>query len=106
MVSPGLALAGSPGLLALACFLCGCCLAPALIAAFAIGEQRSPLAQISTVMTVLGTCVTVGVATGSSLGGVLVDIRGARSALLLPILAAAVAALSGLINRKLARSRG
>lgn len=106
VVSPGLALAGSPGLLALACFLCGCCLAPALIAAFAIGEQRSPLAQISTVMTVLGTCVTVGVATGSSLGGVLVDIRGARSALLLPILAAAVAALSGLINRKLARSRG
>ncbi len=106
VVSPGLVLAGSPLLLAGACFLCGCCLAPALIASFAMGEQRSPLAQISTVMTALGACVTVGVAAASSLSGLLVDSRGASSALLVPIGAAAVAAVTGLASWGSTRSRG
>ncbi len=103
LVAPWLILAGHPLLLSAVCFLCGCFLAPALIAAFAIGESTSPLARISTVMTALGTCVTVGVATGASAAGPLIDSRGAVAALAIPTVAGVSAALAGLVNLAISR---
>jgi predicted MFS family arabinose efflux permease len=90
-VTPWFALAMTPPTLALVCFVSGLSLAPVLIGAFALAEQRTPLAALSTVMTVMGMCVVVGVAVGSSLAGPLIDRVSASAALTLPATGAALA---------------
>lgn len=98
LAAPLLAVAPAPWLLMVACFLCGCGLAPVLIGTYAIAEGESPLARIATVMTALGTCLVAGVAVGSSVAGSLIDSHGPSTALLIPAAAGVLALAAAIAN--------
>jgi len=91
LVTPLFGLVVSPWATAAVCFVSGLALAPVLIGGFALAEAEAPVSQLSTVMTVMGTCVVVGVAAGSSVAGPLVDAASPSAALLLPAVGGLVA---------------
>ncbi len=91
LVTPWFALLGRPLSLAGLCFVTGLALAPVLIGAFALAEADTPLSALSTVMTVMGTCVVVGVAAGAAVAGQLIDLLSPSAALSLPAVGALVA---------------
>lgn len=84
LVTPLFGFAVSPPAMAAVCLVTGLALALVLIGAFALAETETPVSSLSTVMTVMGTCVVVGVAAGSSAAGSLIDTVSPSAALLLP----------------------
>lgn len=88
--------ASSPLSLAGGCALTGLAIAPMMIAGYALGERASPAGRGATVMTLLATAGTVGVALGAALAGQLADGVGAAAALAIPAAAALAALVGGL----------
>lgn len=71
---------------------------PTLVTQYSFGAARSPAGRSATVMTMLGSSVIVGQSIGSAITGEVAQNIGTSAALLLPIAAAAVVAIAGLIN--------
>lgn len=92
--------ASTPVTLALGCALGGLAIAPMMISAYALAERTTPSGRGTTVMTVLATAGTVGVAAGSSVAGRLADTFGGAAALALPSIAALLALTSALATRR------
>lgn len=98
IVASGLALTGVPWLLALACFASGLCLAPLLIAASTATERLAEPGN-TLVLTLLSTGVTVGVGTGASVAGLLIEGFGPSAALAVPAALGVAAALTGVLAK-------
>lgn len=76
-------------------FLAGAFIGPSLVTAFTLAERRTPPGGTGVAMTSMQSSVTVGQATGSSLGGALAAGIGAAGAFGLAVLVSAVIAAVG-----------
>ncbi|MDO5534009.1 MAG: MFS transporter [Propionibacteriaceae bacterium] len=94
----GLALTQQPLILGLACFTLGLCVAPLLIAA-STGTERLAEPGNTLVLTLLATALMVGVGSGASVAGWVIEAFGAPAALAMPTALGVVAALSGVLAR-------
>lgn len=81
------------GLLAAAVAVPGLAVAPTVIAGNTVVEQRVGAGQLAEAFAWLGGACSLGVAVGAAAAGRLVDAYGPRAGFLLPVLAAAAAAL-------------
>lgn len=99
-VAPLLTVAEDAVSMAIACLLIGLAVGPALVAAFAVAERIAPPERTSTVMTVLSTCIVVGVATGAALAGFLVDAHSPHTAAWIATAGALLGGLAGLLTRR------
>lgn len=79
--------------LAVATFLSGAAVAPALIAGFSLTERLVPSRLLTEGLTWTNSGLALGFSAGTFLAGVLVDARGTSVAFILPILSAAVSVL-------------
>jgi len=97
--------AGSP--VAMACVLgaLGIGIGPTLVTQYSFGAARSPMGRSATVMTMLGSSVIVGQSIGSAVTGEVAQRWGTSWALLLPIVAAAVVFVAGILNWSPSRTR-
>lgn len=87
-----LLLVGNLPFLAGALFVAGLSVAPTMVTAMALIEQLVPRAKLTEGMTWATTGITVGVALGASLAGLVTDSAGARTAFAVPAVAGAAAA--------------
>ncbi|MGL3150885.1 MFS transporter [Microbacterium sp. A82] len=78
---------------------------PTLVTQYSFGAARSPLGRSATVMTMLGSGVIVGQSIGAAVTGEIAESLGTSAALLLPMIAAAIAFIAGVINWYLSRVR-
>ena len=81
----------------------GCGIGPTLVTQFSRGAAFGPADRSATVMTMLGSAMVVGQAIGAVVTGQIADSAGAQSSLLLPVLAAGLVLVAGLVNAVLAR---
>ena len=81
----------------------GCGIGPTLVTQFSLGAAFGPADRSATVMTMLGSAMVVGQAIGAVVTGQIADSAGAQSSLLLPVLAAGLVLVAGLVNAVLAR---
>lgn len=95
-----LPLASTPATLTIGCALGGLAIAPMMISAYALAERGTPSHRGTTVMTVLATAGTVGVAAGATVAGRLADVSGGSTALVVPALAALVALGGAVLTRR------
>lgn len=93
-----LLLVGNLPFLAGALFVAGLSVAPTMVTAMALVEQLVPRAKLTEGMTWTTTGITVGVALGASLAGVVTDAAGARTAFAVPAVAGAAAALVAVLG--------
>ncbi|AXL11950.1 MFS transporter [Microbacterium foliorum] len=109
LVFSGILLGGSllllrvdtPEMMMLALAIMGIGIGPTLVTQYSFGAARSPLGRSATVMTMLGSGIVVGQSLGAAVAGELAESAGTTSALLLPIIAASVAFVAGLVNWRL-----
>ncbi len=87
------------GLLAGNAVLVGLAIAPTLITSTVLAQRLVPPSQINEGMTIVLTGLLIGVAAGSAAAGVAVDHRGPSWAFLVPITAAATAAVLASVGR-------
>jgi len=78
---------------------------PTLVTQYSFGAARSPLGRSATVMTMLGSSVIVGQSIGSAVAGEIAQRGGTASALMLPIAAAGVVVVAGVLNWPASRTR-
>ncbi|WP_295010853.1 MFS transporter [uncultured Microbacterium sp.] len=76
---------------------------PTLVTQYSLGAAFGPVDRSATVMTMLGSAVIVGQSLGSAVTGQLADAAGANAALDLPVIAASVVLVAGVVNALLAR---
>lgn len=81
----------------------GCGIGPTLVTQFSLGAAFGPVDRSATVMTMLGSAMVVGQAIGAVSAGQVADAAGAQASLLLPVFAAALVLLAGVVNALLAR---
>ena len=81
----------------------GCGIGPTLVTQFSLGAAFGPVDRSATVMTMLGSAMVVGQAIGAVSAGQVADAAGAQASLLLPVCAAALVLLAGVVNALLAR---
>ena len=81
----------------------GCGIGPTLVTQFSLGAAFGPVDRSATVMTMLGSAMVVGQAIGAVSAGQVADAAGAQASLLLPVFAAALVLLTGVVNALLAR---
>ncbi|WGX97396.1 MFS transporter [Nocardioides sp. L-11A] len=81
----------------------GCGIGPTMVTQYSLGALRSPVGRSATVMTILGSAVIVGQSLSSAVTGNLADRFGTDAALVMPIVAAAVVVLAGVVNGVLSR---
>ncbi|RFU83001.1 MFS transporter [Streptomyces triticagri] len=93
-----LQLVGSLPLLAVALFVAGLAIAPTMVTTMALVEQHVPRAKLTEGMTWVSTGLAVGVALGSSAGGMVIDAAGADAGYGVPAVAGAVAAVVGFLG--------
>jgi len=74
---------------------------PTLVNLYSLGAQRTPEGRSATVMTMLGSGITVGQSLASAVTGVVADRVGTGPSLMLPLVAAAVVLGAGLVNWQL-----
>ncbi|WP_431073039.1 MFS transporter [Microbacterium phyllosphaerae] len=91
----------SPGMMMVALAIMGIGIGPTLVTQYSFGAARSPLGRSATVMTMLGSGIVVGQSLGAAVAGELAENVGTASALVLPIIAAAIAFAAGLVNWRL-----
>ncbi|MFJ8045307.1 MFS transporter [Kitasatospora sp. NPDC096147] len=89
---------GTAGLIAIsaALFVAGISISPTLITAMALVERLVPAAQLTEGMTWTTTGLALGVALGSSAGGLVVDAAGASAGYWVPVASAVFGALVAL----------
>lgn len=95
----------TPATMMIALAIMGIGIGPTLVTQYSFGASRSPLGRSATVMTMLGSGIVVGQSLGAAVAGELAESLGTDSALMLPIIAAAVAFTAGLVNWRLSASR-
>ncbi|WP_091232730.1 MFS transporter [Microbacterium sp. 3J1] len=109
LVFSGVLLAGSlllllvdtPAMMMVALAIMGIGIGPTLVTQYSFGAARSPLGRSATVMTMLGSGIVVGQSLGAAVAGELAENASTGTALMLPIVAAAVAFAAGLVNWRL-----
>ncbi|MGX1932338.1 MFS transporter [Microbacterium resistens] len=82
----------------LALAVMGIGIGPTLVTQYSFGAALSPAGRSATVMTMLGSAVIVGQAVGAAVTGNVAQEIGIATALLLPIVAAAVVVAAGIAN--------
>ncbi|MFK4850902.1 MFS transporter [Microbacterium sp. ZW T6_19] len=95
----------SPVSMMVALGIMGAGIGPTLVTQYSFGAARSPLGRSATVMTMLGSAIVVGQSLGAALTGQIAESVGTSSALVLPIIAAAVALAAGIVNWRLSAIR-
>ncbi|WP_067488391.1 MFS transporter [Actinomadura hibisca] len=93
-------LVGDLWLMMFVVFFSGLAISPSVIPGYSLVEQRVPPRQLTEGLALVSTSVGVGVALGASLSGRLVDAFGSGAAFLVPLTAAAVAALLGVLGTR------
>lgn len=93
-----LGLADSTATMMLALAIMGVGIGPTLVTQYSFGAARSPLGRSATVMTMLGSGVIVGQSLGAAVAGDVAESLGTSTALALPMIAAAVAFATALVN--------
>jgi len=81
-------------------FFSGLAISPTIIPAYGLIERVVPPSQLTEGLALVSTTVGIGVAMGSSGAGKLVDSYGSRAAFLIPLGAAALAAVIGLAGTR------
>ncbi|MBS1672344.1 MAG: MFS transporter [Actinobacteria bacterium] len=81
----------------------GCGIGPTLVTLFSLGAALGPADRSATVMTMMGSALVVGQAIGAVATGQVAETGGAAPALVLPVIAAAIVLLAGVVNALLAR---
>ena len=79
--------------------LVGIGVGPTIVTQYSLGAARSPLGRSATVMTMLGSGVVVGQALAAAVTGAVADGPGTSVALLLPLVAASIVLVAGIVNR-------
>ncbi|MBC3761137.1 MFS transporter [Quadrisphaera oryzae] len=92
LIAP-VALSGSIPVLAATLFLSGIAISPTLISGNALVAQLVPPRQLTEGLAWIGTSLGLGVSLGAAVAGRIIDGPGPQPALLLPVAAAALAAL-------------
>lgn len=82
----------------------GCGIGPVLVTLYSLGSDRSPAGRSATVMTMLGSAITVGQSIASALTGILSERLGASVAFVMPLAATVVVVITGLVNWPLSPS--
>ena len=100
-----LLLVDSPATMMIALGIMGIGIGPTLVTQYSFGAARSPLGRSATVMTMLGSGIVVGQSLGAAVAGELAESAGTTSALVLPIISAAIAFVAGLVNWWLSGTR-
>ncbi|MFC9972988.1 MFS transporter [Spirillospora sp. NPDC127200] len=93
-------LVGNLWLMMFVVFFSGLAISPSIIPGYGLIEQRVPPRQLTEGLALVSTSVGVGVALGASLSGRLVDAFGSGAAFLVPLTAAVVAALLGVLGTR------
>jgi MFS family permease len=86
-------LAGSLPVMCALVFLAGLPIAPLVTGAYGLVERIAPAGTHAETFAWFGTAITAGIASGTALGGWLVDDRGVRASIILGVIAAGMAAL-------------
>jgi MFS family permease len=74
---------------------------PLLVTMYGFGAARTPVGRSATVMTMLGSGVIVGQSLAAAVTGIVAESVGTSAALVLPLVAALLALLSGIVNWRL-----
>ncbi|WP_353111622.1 MFS transporter [Microbacterium sp.] len=74
---------------------------PTLVTQFSFGAAHTPAGRSATVMTMLGSAIIVGQSLGAAVTGQIAESAGTAGALLVPIAAAFIVILSGVVNASL-----
>ncbi|MGM7697113.1 MFS transporter [Microbacterium sp. A84] len=98
-----LAVVDTPGAMMVVLGVMGIGIGPTLVTQYSFGAARSPLGRSATVMTMLGSGVIVGQSIGAAVTGEIAEKLGTTPSLLLPMIAAAIAFLAGVVNWFLSR---
>lgn len=86
-----------PGML-LSLAIMGCGIGPTLVTLYSFGAERSPEGRSATVMTMLGSGIVVGQSAASWITGAVADDFGSEVSLWLPLAAALLVMLTGIVN--------
>lgn len=85
-------------LVIVALLLMGCAVGPTLVTLFSLAAERSPLGRSATVMSMAGSAIIVGQSVASAVNGILAEADGTSAAMAVPMAAAAIVLLAGLLN--------
>lgn len=88
-------------MLALATFLSGAAVAPALIAGFSLAERLVPANLLTEGLTWSNSGLAVGFSGGTAIAGIVIDSIGTTAAFALPVTGAAIAMLVLILSRRL-----
>lgn len=88
----------SPTAMVWALAVMGVGIGPTLVTQYSFGAARSPLGRSATVMTMLGSSVIVGQSIGAAVTGEIAQRFGTSAALMLPVAAALVVVICGILN--------
>ncbi|WP_369044780.1 MFS transporter [Sinomonas sp. P10A9] len=94
------------GAMTLVMLLVGIPVGPIMVTVYAIGGRLAPAGRVGTVMTALASGLVAGVALGAGWAGALAESGGPQSAYTVPITAAGVLLLLGVVVMVLRRGRG
>lgn len=86
------------GQMAMVLAIMGIGIGPTLVTQYSLGASRSPLGRSATVMTMLGSAIIVGQSLGAAVTGSLAEQYGVAAALTLPMIAAGIAFVAGIVN--------
>lgn len=98
-----LGLVATPAAMMAVLAVMGIGIGPTLVTQYSFGAARSPLGRSATVMTMLGSGVILGQSLGAAVTGQIAESFGTRTALLLPMIAAAIVFIAGVLNWFLSR---
>ncbi len=88
-------------MLALATFISGAAVAPALIAGFSLAERLVPANLLTEGLTWSNSGLAVGFSGGTALAGIVIDSSGTTAAFALPVTGAVIAMIVLILSRKL-----
>ncbi len=94
----GFALSDSVGGVTLMLAVMGLGVGPTLVTLYSLAGQRSPVGRSATIMTVLGSAVALSQSLSAAVTGAVAEAFGARTAMVLPFLAAGVVVGLGVLN--------
>ncbi|KJQ53038.1 MFS transporter [Microbacterium sp. SA39] len=96
--------ADSPATMTIALAIMGVGIGPTLVTQYSFGAARSPIGRSATVMTMLGSGVVVGQSLGAATTGGIAESIGTAPALFIPVIAALVVFVAGVVNWFLSRT--
>ena len=88
----------------IALLVAGCGVGPTLVTLFGLGVRLSPRGRSATAMTMLGSAVIVGQSLASAATGAIGQSAGATVAMWVPLVAALVVTVAGLVNMVVGRA--